>query len=250
VQGSGEIDVYVISGDRDDSRPLPPRPWQTQTSWPPNGYARAVVAVCTGIAWAMFPYFAFSNLIMVYLLGVIVVATRYGRGPSLLASLMSVGAFDFFFVPPYYTFAVSDTQYFVTFSVMLVVAVVISGLAARIRAQAESAREREGRIAALYAMSRELASTRGGEGLLAVAPRHVTELFRARVAILLPDTNGRLGEVAGGAEYVREPSERVMSQWLNEHGQAAGQGTATLPGSAGLCVPLLGSRGAVGVLGL
>jgi len=250
VQGSGEIDVYVISGDRDDSRPLPPRTWQTQTNWPPYGYALAVVAICTGIAWAMFPLFASSNLIMVYLLGVIVVATRYGRGPSLLASLLSVAAFDFFFVPPYYTFAVSDTQYFITFSVMLIVAVVISGLANRIRAQAESAREREGRIAALYAMSRELASTRGVEGLLAVATRHVTELFRARVAILLPDASGRLGEVAGGGEFPMEASEVAVSQWVYEHGQVAGQGTDTLPGAAGLYVPLLGSRGAVGVLGL
>ena len=250
VQGSGEIDVYVITGDRDDSRPLPPRTWQTQTNWPPYGYALAVVAFCTGIAWAMFPYFAFSNLIMVYLLGVIVVATRYGRGPSLLASLTSVAAFDFFFVPPYYTFAVSDSQYFITFSVMLIVAVVISGLANRIRAQAESAREREGRIAALYAMSRELASTRGVEDLLAVATRHITELFRARVTIRLPDARGRLGEVTGGAEFPMEASEVAVSQWVYEHGRVAGQGTDTLPGAAGLYVPLLGSRGAVGVLGL
>ena len=250
VQGSGQIDVYVITGDRDDSRPLPPRTWQTQTNWPPYGYALAVVAFCTGIAWAMFPYFAFSNLIMVYLLGVIVVATRYGRGPSLLASLTSVAAFDFFFVPPYYTFAVSDSQYFITFSVMLIVAVVISGLANRIRAQAESAREREGRIAALYAMSRELASTRGVEDLLAVATRHITELFRARVTILLPDARGRLGEVTGGAEFPMEASEVAVSQWVYEHGRVAGQGTDTLPGAAGLYVPLLGSRGAVGVLGL
>ena len=251
VQGSGEIDVYVISGDRDDSRPLPPRPWPAQTSWPPYAYALVTVAICTGIAWAMFPYFAFSNLIMVYLLGVIVVATRYGRGPSLVASLLSVGAFDFFFVPPYFTFAVSDTQYFITFSVMLIVAVVISGLATRIRDQAESARERERRMAALYAMSRELASTRGVQGLLAAASRHITEVFRARVAVLLPDATGRLGgDGAAGAEFPMDTSEVAVSQWVYEHGQVAGQGTDTLPGATGLYVPLLGSRGTVGVLGL
>jgi two-component system, OmpR family, sensor histidine kinase KdpD len=251
VQGSGEIDVYVISGDRDDSRPLPPRPWPAQTEWRPYGYALGVVAICTGIAWAMFPYFAFSNLIMVYLLGVIVVATRYGRGPSLLASLLSVGAFDFFFVPPYFTFAVSDTQYFITFSVMLIVAVVIGGLAARIRAQAESARERERRMAALYAMSRELASTRGVQGLLAAAIRHITEVFRTRVAVLLPGPDGRLdGAGSVGAEFPMDTSEVAVSQWVYEHGQVAGQGTDTLPGATGLYVPLLGSRGTVGVLGL
>jgi two-component system, OmpR family, sensor histidine kinase KdpD len=250
VQGSGEIDVYVISGDRDDSRPVPPRPWEAQTSWAPYAYGLVTVAICTGIAWAMFPYFAFSNLIMVYLLGVIVVATRYGRGPSLLASLLSVGAFDFFFVPPYFTFAVSDTQYFITFSVMLIVAVVISGLATRIRDQAVSARERERRMAALYAMSRELASTRGVQGLLAAAIRHITEVFRARVAVLLPDASGRLGGGAGGAEFPMDTSEVAVTQWVYEHGQVAGQGTDTLPGANGLYVPLLGSRGTVGVLGL
>jgi two-component system sensor histidine kinase KdpD len=162
-----------------------------------------------------------------------------------------VGAFDFFFVPPYYTFAVSDSQYFVTFSVMLIVAVVISGLAARIRAQAESARERERRMAALYAMSRELASTRGVQGLLGAAIRHITEVFRTRVAVLLPGPDGRLG--GGGAivgEFPMDTSEVAVSQWVYEHGQVAGQGTDTLPGAAGLYVPLLGSRGTVGVLGL
>jgi two-component system, OmpR family, sensor histidine kinase KdpD len=251
VQGSGEIDVYVISGDRDDSRPVPPRVWQRQTDWTPYGYALAAVAISTGIAWAMFQYFAASNLIMVYLLSVIVVATRYGRGPSLLSSVLSVAAFDFFFVPPYFTFAVSDTQYLVTFSVMLVVALVISSLAARIRAQAESAREREQRIAALYAMSRELASTRGVHELLRVAVRHITEVFRAKVVVLLPEKGGRLAAGDPSAdEFSMDTSEAAVGQWVFEHGQVAGQGTDTLPGATGLYLPLLGSRGTVGVLGL
>ncbi len=251
VQGSGEIDVYVISGDRDDSRPMPPRTWQSQTEWTPYVAALVVVAISTAIAWAMFPYFAVSNLIMVYLLGVIIVATRYGRGGSLLATLLSVAAFDFFFVPPYFTFAVSDTQYVVTFAVMLVVALVISGLAVRIRAQAESARERARRMASLYAMSRELASTRGVRGLLEVAVRHISEVFGARVVVLLPQSDGRLAPDEGAvAQFPLDASELAVSQWVHEHGQVAGQGTDTLPGASGLYLPLTGSRGSVGVLGL
>jgi two-component system sensor histidine kinase KdpD len=251
VQGSGEIDVYVISGDRDDSRPVPPRPWQRQTDWAPYGAALASVAISTAIAWAMFPYFALSNLIMAYLLGVIMVATRYGRGPSLIASLLSVASFDFFFVPPYFTFAVSDTQYVVTFAVMLVVALVISSLAIRIRAQAESARERERRMAALYAMSRELAGTRGARELREVAVRHIAEVFRAQVVVLLPQPDGRLAPAEGeAAQYPMDTSELAVGQWVHEHGQVAGQGTDTLPGASGLYLPLTGSRGTVGVLGL
>jgi len=251
VQGSGEIDVYVISGDREGATPTSIQPWQRPTEWAPYGYALLAVTACTAVAWAMFPYFGLSNLIMVYLLGVIVVATRYGRGPSLLASVLSVAAFDFFFVPPFYTFAVSDTQYFVTFSVMLVVALVISSLAVRIRAQAESARDREQRIAALYRMSRELARTRGVQELLAVAVRHITEVFRTPVVVLLPDATRRLAP-GGGAEmpFAMDTSEMAVSQWVYEHGQVAGQGTDTLPGATGLYLPLLGSQGPVGVLGL
>jgi two-component system sensor histidine kinase KdpD len=162
-----------------------------------------------------------------------------------------VAAFDFFFVPPYFTFAVSDTEYLVTFAVMLVVALVISGLAVRIRAQAESARERERRMAALYAMSRELASTRGVDRLLEVAVRHIAEVFRTRVVVLLPQPDGRLAPGEGAAaQFPMDASELAVSQWVHEHGQVAGQGTDTLPGASGLYLPLTGSRGTVGVLGL
>ena len=251
VQGSGEIDVYVISGDRDEPRPLPPRAWQPQTEWAPYVAALVAVAIATAIAWAMFPYFAVSNLIMVYLLGVIIVATRYGRGGSLLATILSVAAFDFFFVPPYFTFAVSDTQYLVTFTVMLVVALVISSLAVRIRAQAESARERERRMASLYAMSRELAGARSVGALREAAVRHIAEVFGSRVVVLLPQPDGRLAPDEGdAAHFPLDASELAVSQWVHEHGQVAGQGTDTLPGASGLYLPLTGSRGGVGVLGV
>jgi two-component system sensor histidine kinase KdpD len=250
VQGSGEIDVYVISGDRDDSRPAPARAWARPPRWLPYGQALVAVAVCTGLAAAMFGRFAPSNLIMVYLLGVIVVATRHGRGPSLLASVLSVAAFDFFFVPPFYTFAVTDTEYLVTFSVMLVVALVISGLAVRIRAQAVSARERERRIRALYAMSRELAGTRGVSALVGAAIRHITEVFQARAVVLLPEPSGRLAPDPAASGFTLDSSEAAVGQWVFEHGQAAGQGTDTLPGASALYLPLVGSRGTVGVLGL
>ena len=174
----------------------------------------------------MFPYFALSNLIMVYLLGVIVVATRYGRGPSLLASVLSVAAFDFFFVPPYFTFAVSDTQYLVTFAVMLVVALVISSLAVRIRAQAESARERERRIAALYAMSRELAEHARRRRAAAVAVRHIAEVFRSQVVVLLPH--------AGRAARSRRGPTARSSRWTQARSRSASGSTSTArsPGRA------------------
>ena len=79
--------------------------------WRWYGLAVGVVGVCTGAAWLMFPYFSPSNLIMIYLLGVVAVAARATRGPTVLASVLSVAAFNFFFVPPRLSFGVSDTEH-------------------------------------------------------------------------------------------------------------------------------------------
>src|SRR5215510_4179628 len=226
VRGSGEIDIYVVSGDKEAPAARPARRRPDETEW--RGYAEAVgaVALATGIAWLMFPYFGLSNLIMVYLLGVVGVAARRGRGPTTLTSVLSVATFDFFFVPPFFSFAVSDTQYVITFAVMLAVALVISGLTVRIRAQAEAARDRERRTAALYAMSRELANTRGVDGLLATAIQHIVEVFPAEVAGLLPDGSGRLTERPIPAATLKsDAAELAVAQWVFTHGELAGLGT-------------------------
>src|SRR6185369_17039420 len=215
VRGSGDIDIYVVSVDKEGAAPRPVRPLAESTDWPAYLEALIAVALCTGIAWLMFPYFGLSNLIMVYLLGVVAVAARSGRAPTVLASVLSVATFDFFFVPPYFSFAVSDTQYMVTFAVMLVVALVISGMTVRIRAQADSARDRERRTAALYAMSRELANTRGVTSLIAIAIQHIVEVFPAEVAVLLPDATGRLGAQPVPAAALRvDTSEQAVAQWV------------------------------------
>ena len=112
---------------------------------------------------------------------------QFGRGPSILASILGVAAFDFFFVPPQLTFAVSDTQYLVTFAVMLLTGLVISTLTAHVKFQAESARKREQRTAALYAMSRELVEARPRSNLVDVAVKHIADVFDSEVFLLFPD---------------------------------------------------------------
>jgi len=251
VRDSGEIDVYIISGERDVARPVPvPRPPRRS---PARRYAwaTAVMALSTAVCWGMHGRFDRANLIMVYLLGVAFVATRLGRGPSALATCLGVAAFDFFFVPPHLTFAVTDTQYFVTFAVMLVVGLLISNLAVQVREQAQAALHREHRTRVLYAMSRELAALRSPEEVAAVAARHVAELFRGPASVLLPGPDGALSTLpVGDARIVAEPRERAVAQWAFEHGRPSGLGTDTLPGAAALFLPLRGSQGMLGVLGL
>ena len=146
----------------------------------------------------MYPHFELSNLVMVYLLGVTVAGLRLGRGPSALTAVLNVAAFDFFFVPPRYSFAVSDVQYLVTFGAMVTIALVIATLTASVRQQTRVAGARERRTALLYAMSRELAATRGTSPMARVAVRHVAEVFQCQAVVLLPG-RGRQAALPGEA---------------------------------------------------
>ncbi len=217
------------------------------------GYLSALAAtsICTAIGWLMVDRFDLANLIMVYLLGVVVVAARYGRGPSVLSSFLSVLLFDFCFVPPRFSFSVSDTQYLITFGVMLLVALVISSMTVSIQHQAKIAGHRERRTAALYAMSRELASTRGKDNIVRIAVKHVAEVFEAQAVVLLPDETGSIRYPQG--ESVAQSchgSDLSVAQWVYDHAQMAGQGTDTLPGGEIVYLPLNASSGIIGVLAL
>src|SRR6202043_2943835 len=133
-----------------------------------------------------------SNLVMVYLLGVTVAGLRFGRGPSVVTSILNVAAFDFFFAPPRFSFAVTDVQYLLTFAVMLTIALVIANLVASVRQQTRVAGARERRTALLYAMSRELAATRGISSMARLAVSHVAEVFQCQAVVLLPNSAGKL----------------------------------------------------------
>jgi len=197
----------------------------------------------------MYPYFELANLAMLYLLGTTVAGLRLGRRPSVLTTVLNVALLDFFFVPPRFTFAVSDFQYVVTFGVMLTIGLVIATLMSSVRQQTRVAGARERRTALLYAMSRELAGTRGTEAMARVAVKHVTETFQCRATVLFPGDNGKLG-------YPREApmegsyrgADLAVAQWVADHGRRAGLGSDTLPAAPALYVPLNTDRETLGVL--
>jgi len=247
----GDIDVYVISGDPQPAT----RPARQSRLVPASrlGYfwAGVVVMGCTGLSALLSPYLAPTNLVMVYLAGMVAVSLWLGRGPSILASVLSVAAFDFCFVPPSWTFAVEDTQYLFTFLVMLLTSLVISTLTARLQFQAESARWRERRTAALYAISRELAATQDRTEIARIALKHVREAADVRAVVLLPDPDRKLVPTAVEPNgLLPNQHEEAVAKWVLEHGQTAGRGTATLPGAEGVYLPLTTPRGTVGVLGV
>jgi len=220
-----------------------------QIRWDRYAWALVITAICSGVAFGLYPGFDLSNLIMVYLLGVTVAGLRLGRAPAILTATLNVVAFDFFFVPPRYSFAVTDAQYLLTFVVMLTIALVIANLMSSVRQQTRVSGARERRTALLYAMSRELVATRGIENLARVAVSNVAEVFQCQAVLILPTADGKL-------TYPRDPplemslrgADLAIAQWVLDHGRQAGLGTDTLPAAPALYVPLQERGKPLGVL--
>ncbi len=250
VRASGAIDVYVITGDADEGRPRPVLGPAPQAVLRDYLGAVGVVAAATGVSLLLRGHVQSTDIAMIFLLAVVVASSRLPQRASLLACVLSIAAFDFCFVQPYYTFAVSDVHYVLTFGVMLVISLVMSRLTTRIREQAVAAREREERTGALYGMTRELAAERNAADMIRTATRHLRNTFGSDVLLFTIGDDGRLElEPAVGAPPVDE-KELSIALWVYDHRQLAGAGTATLPATEWLYLPLVASAGAVGVVGI
>lgn len=247
------IDVLVVHGDghrRSDPPRRASRSFVPEIDWATYVGSVLSILICTVIAALMFRVLEPPNLIMIYLLGVVFVAARWGRGPSILAAILSVLAFDFFFVPPYLSLAVSESQYLVTFVVMACVALIISALTARVREHAEIARQRERRTSALYSLSKALASTQSRDAMIQAVCRHVEEVFKAPAAIVLTDEPTNTDRSEGGSSTVMDPKERAAARWALEHGVVTGSGTETLSGADAVYAPMIGGTEPIGVIAL
>jgi two-component system sensor histidine kinase KdpD len=209
----------------------------------------AITALITSLSAFALGFLELVNLVMLYLLGVMYVATRFGRGPSVLSSVLSVAAFDFFFVPPHLSFAVSDIQYLVTFAVMLAVGLIVSTLTVNLRSQAKVSHHRERRAGVLYTFTRELGSKQTEDEVARVAVKHIGEEFEGQSVILLPDHQGRIHYPRSQSiQHSFHGSDLAVAQWVFDHGKIAGKGTDTLPGTEGVYFPMPGATGTIGAL--
>lgn len=253
LERSGAIDIYVIKGDVED-RPRPPtvQPAPQAMSWAPYLKTLLIVAVCGIVAAFMHnAQLAESNVVMIFLLGVIVAASRYGRGPAVATAILSVLVFDFFFVAPTLTFAVRDTQYVITFAVMLGIGVLISTLTARLHAQLRASQDQERRTAALYRLTKQLSELAGAEFLVSNAGRQLREIFGGEVVIYLRENGGPLAlRFGAGSSIAKHDINPVVAQWVADHEQVAGLGTTTLPNATAYFTPLVGSQRTIGAIGL
>ncbi|WP_404992280.1 DUF4118 domain-containing protein [Cupriavidus pauculus] len=270
ASGCPEIDVIRVAADTTRAE-LRPRAPLVETS--PHGedaqaeaaLARArrrdyawAVAWCAGAAVLSLlarPWFDLVNIAMLFLAGVVGVALRHGRGPAALASVLAVAAFDFFFVPPRMSFAVSDVQYLLTFFVLLTVGLVIGQLTAGLREQAQVAVRRETDARTLYELARELSAALTTAQIAEIGGRFLRAAFDAHATFFLVSEQGRLAPIAdpgeGNAAQKTDKGaaiDTVLAQWVFDHGQPAGTGTHTLPGSTVLYLPLKAPMQTRGVL--
>ncbi|HEY0293883.1 MAG TPA: sensor histidine kinase KdpD [Bordetella sp.] len=226
----------------DEIGDTPPRPL--------GGYLWAAVycVAATLVSSAAFPLLHQTNIVMFYLLAVVFAALRHGRGPAALAAAVSVGLFDFFFVQPFWSFAVSDVQYLLTFAVLLGVGLLVGQLTAGLRAQAQTAAKREADTRGLYEFARELSSALQAEQIVGAADSFLKAAFDARSALYVQGLDDRLHRAPTTADMT-EP-DAALAQWAFDHGQAAGTGTATLSNSPMLYLPLRAPMRVRGVLAL
>jgi two-component system sensor histidine kinase KdpD len=249
IRLSGTIDVYVVSIKPSESMPgsaaRPKKPVAL------SGYTSglALVVVATMICWFVRPFLAPTNMVMIYLLAVVIAALRLGLKPAILTAFLGVLAFDMFFVPPYLTFAVANTEYLITFVALFSVGVIISTLVSKAREQAGAVREREMQTNSLYHLSRDLAAAADIESLMEAVLRNIRESLNAKAAVILPEKDRMKVAVASKGLHI-SVKEMAVADWAFRNLKAAGHGTETLGSAELLHLPLQASGNQLGVLGI
>ena len=214
--------------------------------WAGYAWSAVLCALTAVVATPLLPVFALADVVMMFLLTVVLVAVRHGRGPAVLAAFLSVAEFDFFFVPPRFSFAVADTKYLATFAVMFAVALLAGQVTAGLHFQARVATARERRVRALYEMARELSGALLPEQIAQICERFMDSEFDARSCLVLADDAGRVVAPSVAAPVI-DPG---IAQWALDHGEAAGLGTNTLPAHPVLYLPLKAPMRVRGLLAL
>jgi len=246
ARANPDVAILLLGKTRSTVPVARPQPQHSARSFG-RQLALAILActVTTLIASFLLRFFDLSNVVVLFLLTVILVALRFGRVAGALTAVLSVASFDFFFVPPRFSFAVSDTQYLFTFVLILIVALVAGQLAAQLRFKAKAATAGEQHASAVARVARDLSGAIEIDQIAEICAQTIAPMFAARVALVLPDRAERLVST-----YHDDFADLSVAQWVYEHVQPAGAGTQTLAGAAALYLPLKGPMRTRGVLAL
>jgi two-component system sensor histidine kinase KdpD len=250
IHNSGTIDVYVISS----SEMAPEKPAEMEPLLPvspPRGYIESLVLVIliTILGFLLRPFISPTNLMMFYMLGVVISAYKWGLRPAILTAVLGVLAFDFVFIPPYLSFRVSDTEYLITLTGLIIVGTLISLLVARVREHAIAVETRDNATSTLYALSQDLATAMDIDAITSAVSEHISGIFQWKSAFLLPDGDSVSIRTAS-LGLTLDADEMAVAIWTYKHRSIAGYDTDTLPGSRLRYIPIQSSRGIQGVMGV
>lgn len=255
VRRSGHISVHVIAGSEIIGEPVARKIDSTTEKanpFDPRPYVASVLAVSLAVGTGVLiqPWFGILNVDLVFLTAIVAVAVRFGLGPSLLASVLASLCYNFFFLPPLYAFTITDATNVAAFLFFIVMAVVVSNVAARARAQAVVATGRARSTESLYAFSRKLAGVGTMDDVLWATAYQTALMLKVRVVLLLPD-HGSIAVKAGyPPEDVLDEADLAAAKWAWQNNRAAGRGSDTLPGAKRLFLPMRTGRGPIGVVGI
>jgi two-component system sensor histidine kinase KdpD len=255
VRRAGNISVHVIPGDELPDEAVPKTGVQTAArSEPldplPHLKALGIVLMGLGAAELLQPRFGIENVDLVLLTAVVAVAVRYGLWPSLLASIAASLAYNFFFLPPVYTFTITDPTNVAAFFFFMLIAILVSNVAARVRTQADAAIGRIRTTEQLYAFSRKLAGTATLDDVLWASAYQIALMLKVRVVLLLPE-DGLLTVKSGyPPEDQLDQADLAAANWAWSNDRPAGRGSDTLPGAKRLFLPMRTGRGPIGVIGI
>jgi len=255
VRRSGNISVHVIAGETIEGEPIPKKTVRAaerdETADPqPYGLALLAVAIALGFAELIRPWFGVENVDLVFLTAVVSVAVRLGLWPSLLASVAASLCYNFFFLPPIYSFTITGPTNIAAFILFILVAVIASSVSVRGRTEAAAAVDRARTTESLYSFSRKLAGTGTLDDVLWATAYQTALMLKVRVVLLLPE-NGMIAVKAGyPPEDILDDADLAAAKWAWENDRAAGRGSDTLPGAKRLFLPMRTGRGAVGIMGI
>jgi len=255
VRRSGNISVHVIAGDVLAGQQIPKkstRPAERNEAFDPRPYGAALVAVAVALALAELiqAWIGATNSDLVFLTAVVTVAVRFGLWPSLFASVTSALAYNFFFLPPIYTFTIADPHNVTAFGFFTLVAVIVSSVAARGRTQAVATMERARTTESLYAFSRKLAGAGTLDDVLWATAYQTALMLKVRVVLLLPERGTIVVKTGYPPEDILDDADIAAAKWAWENNRVAGRGSDTLPGAKRLFLPMHTGRGAIGVMGI
>jgi two-component system sensor histidine kinase KdpD len=254
VRRAGNISVHVIAGDAasesipkktvrtaQETQPFDPRPYLVSLFF---------VAIALGVGEVLQPWVSIENVDLVFLTAVVIVAVRYGLLPSLVASVAASLCYNFFFLPPIYTFTITDPTNVAAFFFFIIMAVIVSNVAARVRTQAVAAMSRARTTESLYVFSRKLAGAGTLDDVLWATAYQTALMLNVRVVLLLPENGSIVVKAGYPPEDMLDAADLAAAKWAWESNRAAGRGSETLPGAKRLFLPLHTGRGGVGVVGI